>query len=271
MEYNKILQAEIEQGWMFALPIEYINSLHHGALAPVGIDDKVQSDLPDGSCKVKYRLTHDQSFDSTFGTLVNDRVISEKLNTLLYGGCFSRLVHYIVDLTLHHPTNPILGGKSDFKAVYRRVSLHGDIAKKCAIMYEKLALPSLRLTFGGSPSPNHFCLFSELSIDLANELLHCHDWDPNLLCSPHTSKNSDPIIKDPTNEFAIAKPLDAGKIDVFIDHGIAITPDLNDNRNREIQAMLLAIHTICHPLDPNEPIKRDDCLSLGKLEEEGQL
>jgi len=35
--------------------------------------------------------------------------------------------------------------------------------------------------------------------------------------------------------------------------------------------MLLAIHTICRPLDDNETIAREDRLSLGKLKEEGSL
>ncbi len=58
-EYIKIVHAEVNQGWMIPLPLEYINYLHHGELAPVGIDDKAWSDLPDGSRKTKYRLTHD--------------------------------------------------------------------------------------------------------------------------------------------------------------------------------------------------------------------
>ncbi len=35
--------------------------------------------------------------------------------------------------------------------------------------------------------------------------------------------------------------------------------------------MLLALHTLCRPLDPNEPIFREDCLSLEKLTEEGVM
>jgi hypothetical protein len=34
---------------MLPLPIDYINTLHHGEHAPVGIDDKVWSENPDGS------------------------------------------------------------------------------------------------------------------------------------------------------------------------------------------------------------------------------
>jgi hypothetical protein len=67
-------------------------------------------------------------------------------------------------------------------------------------------------------------------------------------------------------------PLDTwGKVDDFIDDGIMNVPDLQDNRNRAIQALLLAIHTMCHPLSLNGPVVREDCLSLSKLVDEGQL
>ena len=83
---------------MLPLPIDYINQLTHGELAPIGIDDKVWSEQPDGSRKTKFRLTHDQSFEATRGKSVNHRVIKDQLNPLVYGGCLSRLIHYIVDL-----------------------------------------------------------------------------------------------------------------------------------------------------------------------------
>ena len=277
-EFVKIVRSEISQGWMFPLPMNYINVLKHGELAPVGIDDKVWSELPDGSKKVKYRLTHDQSFEGSVGKSVNGRVREEDLAPLLYGGCFSRIIHYIVDVRLRHPNIPILGAKSDFKAAYRRVSLHGSIAEKCAIMCEGFALPSLRLTFGGSPCPPEFCIYSELPADLANDLLRCSDWDPNKLKSPHSDQLKKPLVLGPEIPFCQAKNLDVqlepddfGKVDIFIDDRMVVIPDLNANRNRAVQALLLSIHTLCRPLDPNEPIQRDDCLSLSKLVEEGQL
>jgi hypothetical protein len=121
-------------------------------------------------------------------------VEKEKLTPLFYGGCLSRIIHYIVDMRLRHPKVPILGAKSDSKAAYRRVSLHGDIAEKCAIMCGEYALPSLRLTFGGSPCPHEFCIYSELSADLANDLLHCPAWNPKKLCSPHSSTLLEPVL-----------------------------------------------------------------------------
>jgi hypothetical protein len=263
---------------MLPLPLHYINKLNHGELAPVGIDDKVWVNLSDGSKKIKFRLTHDQSFKVSQGTSMNSRVIKEKLTPLFYVGCLSRILHYVVDVRYRHPKIPILGPKSDFKAAYRRVSLHGDIPEKCAIMCKEFALPSLRLTFGESPCPPEFCIYSELSADLANNLLHCPKWDPSKLNSPHASKLLIPTLLDQTIPFSQAKSLDVvmepddwGKVDIFIDDGIVIIPDLNSNRHRAVQALLLAIHTLLHPIDMVEPIKREDCLSQSKLAEEGQL
>jgi hypothetical protein len=273
-----IVKKEVAQGWMLPLPLEYINYLDHGELAPVGIDDKVWSEQADGLRKVKLCLTHDQSFEASRGKSVNGRTLKEQLNTLVYGGCLSRLIHYIVDLRLRHPSIPILGGKSDFKAAYRRVTLHGDMAEHCAIVLDNFAIPSLRLTFGGSPCPNHYCLFSELSADLANDLLHCPQWDPTLLHSRHSSKIQEPIILDESIPYSSAKefdvflpPDDFGKVDIFIDDSLAITIDLGHNRYRAIQSMLLAIHVLCQPMDPNEHVMREDCLSLSKLAEESQM
>jgi hypothetical protein len=145
-------------------------------------------------------------------------------------------------------------------------------------MYKEFGLPSLRLTFGGSPYPNEFCLVSELCTDLANDILHCPEWDPKILKSPHAHRLSSPWLLDESIPFGQAKELDIeiptgdwGRVDDFIDDGIVIIPDLGDNKNRAVTALLLAIHTICHPLDNNEKISREDCLSLSKLENEGTL
>jgi hypothetical protein len=277
-EYAKIVETNVIQGWMLPLPLHYIDSLHHGGLALVGIDVKVWYELPDGLKKTKYRLTHDQSFETTVGSSVNGRLILDSLSPLSYSGCFSRVINNIVSLRWPHPSFPILVGKSDFKAAYRRVSLCGDTAEKCTIMFKEFILPSLWLTFGGSPCPHEFCLLSKICTDLANDILHCEAWCPDVLCSPHAARLHEPNILDESVPFAQAKPLDTsipvddnGKIDIFIDDGIVVTPNIGNNKYRAIQAMLLAIHTLCHPLDPNNPIPHDDCLSVGKLEEEGQL
>ncbi len=192
--------------------------------------------------------------------MVDGRAKRENLPSLSYGGCFSRILHYLSSLHLQHPKLEILLGKLDFKAAYRRVSLHRGMAEKCTIMFKEFTLSSVRLTFGGSPCPHEFCIFSEICADLANDLLHCLNWDPESLASPHSTNLKEPTVLDDSIPFATAKPLD-----IFIlvdDQG---EPNCGNNKSRALQAMLLALHTLCQPLDRNEPILRDDCLSLEKL------
>jgi hypothetical protein len=277
-ELRKTLENKVAQGWVVPLPLDYISSLKNGESAPVGMDDKQWTVLPDGSRKTKFRLTHNQSFNTMHGKSVNDRVLTEKLDPLYYGGCLSRILHYIVSIRLRLPKVKILGGKSDIKAAYRRVTLHGDTAEKCTIMYKDFGLTSLRLTFGGSPCPNEFCIASELCTDLANDLLHCPHWDPSKLTSPHAEKVSPPQYLNEAIPFTAVKDIDVdippddwGKVDDFIDDGIVVVPDIGDNKIRAIQAMLLAIHILFRPADPQEKITREDCLSLEKLQEEGFL
>jgi hypothetical protein len=98
------LEQEVSQGWMISVPLHYINKIPESELAPVGMDDKQFKILQDGSKLTKYRLTHDQSFVASIGWSVNSRVIRDKLEPLFYGGCLSRLIHYILSIRYRHPT-----------------------------------------------------------------------------------------------------------------------------------------------------------------------
>jgi hypothetical protein len=75
--------------------------------------------------------------------------------------------------------------------------------------------------------------------DLANDILHCQEWDPSVLSSPHAKKISDPILQPTQKKFKQAKSLDVGipldtwgKLDDFIDDGIVIIPDINQNKKQ---------------------------------------
>jgi hypothetical protein len=155
-EFQKTVEKEVSQGWMIPLPLIYISTLQNGELAPVGMDDKQWSKLPNEERQTKYHLTHDQSFNVSVGESVYDRVLPDKLAPLYYGGCLS--IHYIISIQSHLPDTRILGGKSDIKAAYWRISLHGETAEKCTIMFKDMRLTSLCLTFGGSPCPNEICI-----------------------------------------------------------------------------------------------------------------
>ncbi len=246
-------------------------------MAPVGIAQQWQAH-EDGSRALKYRLTHDQSFEASIGDSVNASFEKDKLDELYYGHSLSRIIHYIVSTRIQLPTTKILLAKTDLKAAYRRITLHGDTAARCIITTGDIALFSLRLTFGGTPCPNEFCVISEMIADLANGILHCSEWNPVELHSPHIislplekeSTDTSPFL--PGKELDVDIPLDTnGRVEIHIDDGITAIPDLDDNKLHGTKAMALAIHTICRPVTGTESILRDDCLSLSKLTEEGTL
>jgi hypothetical protein len=145
------------------------------------------------------------------------------------------------------------------------------------MMCEQFGLLSLLLTFVGSHCSNKWCAFGKLCTDLANDLLHITNWNHRTLQSPHYLKLLPPSYLKDDIPFTQAEDLDvdipfdpSGRIINFIYDGIlAIVPDLENNKEIGVAAILLTIHTLCRPLDPNKPILREDCLSLDKLQEEG--
>jgi hypothetical protein len=273
-----IIQKEDRQGWMIPLPIHFINEIPHSEITPVRIDNKQFNVHQDGSKPRKFRLAHDQTFEASVGCSVNNLTQWKKLDPLFYGGCLSHLIHYIVSVRARYPTTKMLGGKSAFKSAYRRISLNGEISARSIMMCKNFGLLSLCLTFGGSPYPNKWCTFAKMCTDLANDILHSKDWNPDSLHSPHKAKLppaqylEDSIPFSPTADLDVDIPHDdISPINDFINDGIATILNLYNNKDRGVAAMLLAIHTLCQPLDPNEPIPREDCLSLEKLAEEGVM
>jgi hypothetical protein len=223
-------------------------------------------------------MIHDQSFEASVGESVNKRINKSALEPLFYGFCLSRTIHQIVALRSKYPNTRLLAAKTDFKAAYRRITMQGNTAARCTIIYKEFALPGLRLTFGGTPCAYEFCVTSEMCTDLAQDILHANEWDPRLIFSPHAPKIPDPILLDDDIPFGTAKELDVnitancnGCVDDFVDDGVVVVPDIGDNRLRGAGALPLAIHLLCRPLANNEPVKRDDPLSLSKLLEEGTL
>ena len=114
--------------------------------------------------------------------------------------------------------------------------------------------------------------------DLAQDILHAPAWDPLTILSPHASKIPDPVLLPDSIPFGSALELDVditpnsyGCVDDFVDDRVVVIPDIGDNRLRGAGALPLAIHLMCRPLAADEPVKRDDPLSLSKLLEEGTL
>jgi hypothetical protein len=142
---------------------------------------------PDGKRIIKYRLTQDLSFSSDKAVepvSVNSRVEMGSYPEMIYGWCLPRILHYIVSLRIHHPLLLIFISKYDYSNAYRRIAHSAKAATQTVSVNGDTAFMSLRLTFGGSPNPPTWCMFSELVTDLANEIAQCPEWDLEELRSP---------------------------------------------------------------------------------------
>lgn len=113
--------------------------------------------------------------------------------------------------------------------------------------------------------------------DLANALLSCDDWDPKLLASPLQEKfpkrNSLPEETpfEPALPLIVQVPDEDNKVDVYIDDTTTISVDVDDNADKGEAAVALAMHVVGRPLDPGDPIARNDLVLMTKLLAEAGL
>ena len=273
------MSADVDHG--FALPLP-MNCLQHFktqcSIAPLGVQD--QSSLSDDGVRIpKWRMTHDQTFPGEASKLsVNKRVLKEELPKCLYGHALLRMLHFIVDLRYKHPDRRILIGKFDLKAAFRRAHLSPESALESMSTLDDTLLVSLRLTFGGAPCPPTWSCISESICDLANDLIACPAWNHAEIQSPIQTMIPPPE-RLPENvplgkavKLAVHFPREEiGKTELFIDDYAPIALDVGNNVDRVACAVPLAIHTVGRQLSPNEPLPRDDLVSLSKLAAEGKM
>ena len=109
--------------------------------------------------------------------------------------------------------------------------------------------------------------------------MECNEWDPDQVKSPlqHLIPN---YIKDESDTRNFAQALETsvkvevhenGQADCYIDDLTTIILDIDKNWKRGAAAVLLAIFLVGRPVDPNDPIKRVDLVSLSKLKAEAAL
>ena len=274
-----LMQEDVAHGYSLPLPTSCIDKLApFGSIAPLGV--QLQNTLNElGETIPKWRMTHDQSFPAEGSkTSVNLRTIAEELPECRYGRALIRLLHLIVGMRARYPTTPILIGKFDLKAAYRRAHLSPQTTMESMTVLDDLLEVSLRLTFGGSSCPPQWCCISETICDLANDIMHCPAWNPDETHSP-LQVNIPPPLRFPADmPFGQAKELsvpipdnDIGSADVFIDDFLPVALDINDNVKRVGYAVPLAVHSIGRQVSPNEPLPRKDLISLPKLAAEGRM
>jgi hypothetical protein len=107
---------------------------------------------------------------------------------MIYGWCLLCIIHFIVTLREQHPGQQIFITKYDYSDTYRRITHAATAAAQSIVLFAGIAFLVLQLTFGGSPSPPTWCMFSKMVTDLANELLLC----PGPSDSRHASLRAGP-------------------------------------------------------------------------------
>ncbi len=127
-----ILAKEVKQGWRVPIPKNFIRNIPNAEVTQVGLAQQWQAHK-DGSRFQKFHLTHNQSFEASWGQSVNARVQKDKPDDLYYGHSLNRLIHYIMSIGLQYTSAKILLAKADLKGAYRRITLNGVTAARCII------------------------------------------------------------------------------------------------------------------------------------------
>jgi hypothetical protein len=281
-QVGKLIAKDVLHGFTIPIPVESVMSIPGVMVQPLGLVQQWTVG-PDGSRMIKFRLTQDLSFstDKTAEPVsINSRVDMSSYPEMVYGWCLPRIMHYVISLRWYHPLSLILISKYDYSDAYRRIAHSTQAATQTVAVNGDTAFISLRLTFGGSPNPPTWCMFSELVTDLANEIAQCTEWDPGELRSPAQPDTPEPIRLPASVPIATSRPMAVlvppptmgGKVDGFIDDLINVFIDNPANCARQPHVVPLAMHVTSRPHagDDEEPLPRRPILSIPKLIAEGR-
>jgi hypothetical protein len=137
---------------------------------------------------------------------------------------------------------------------------------------------ALRMTFGSAPCPSLWGFISDTLANVCNSLIQNIHWDHNELFDPFSNLLAPPKLLPDSTPFETALPTcvkipinDLGKVDIYIDDTIGITPDISDNTLRVSRAISLTIHSLARPLNLYDTLPRKDIISLKRFHAEGRM
>ncbi|KAI2508556.1 hypothetical protein MHU86_5848 [Fragilaria crotonensis] len=254
---GELLAKDVTHGFTIPIPIAAVQSIPGAMVQPLGLVQQWTVDQ-DGARKAKFRLTQDLSFSTGRGsepTSINSRIDMSAYVDMVYGWCLPRIVHFIVALRSQNPALLILISKYDYSDAYRRIAHSSTAASQTIAINGSTAFLSLRLTFGGSPNPPTWCMFSELVTDLANEIAQCDEWDPTEHRSPAQPSTPEPlrlpdhvpIVQARRMAINIPPTKAGGRVDGFIDDLINVFLDTPANCLRQPHIVPLAMHLTSRP------------------------
>jgi hypothetical protein len=268
-----LLNKDVTHGFLLPIPPETVPLIPGALVQPFGM--AVQCTLDKQGARVpKYRLLQDLSFSmSKENASVNSQVDMNEYNEIIYGWCLSRIIHYVVSLGREYPEKRIFVAKYNHSDAYRRMNHAASATAQSIPIFGKIAYIALRLTFGGSPNPPTWCLFSEIVTNLANEISLCEEWDLEVLRSPAQPVTPIPI-REPNDvpigtacETTVRVPVGStARTDGFIDDLITVTLDTERNNTWGSHSVPLAMHVTSRPHSGSEePITRRGILSDAKI------
>jgi hypothetical protein len=294
---TNLIKDDIGRGYSIIVTVDCLHKLKHCEVYPYGLQHQTSIDHQ-GNTIPKKRLTHNLSANKKSRLSINQRVVLDELTDTQYGFALLRHLHTIHTIRFNNPNERILCNKVDIDKAFRRLHTSPKISSKCCSTWNlhnidsegKLVNKSndtigtilTRLPFGSSPAPHKFSIFSEISFDLANDLMHCDHWDPEESPPPLHDQIPQPQRLDPSIPFGTALPADVplpsntkGRTEGYLDDATNAVLDSPGNSKMVARARLcnlMALHLLCRPLAGlEEPIMRSEIASIRKLLAEGAL
>ncbi|KAL9179582.1 hypothetical protein ACHAXT_008872 [Thalassiosira profunda] len=197
---TKLMIDDIVKGYALIVTIDCIKRLKDAEVYPMGLQHQLTVNEK-GETIPKKRLTQNLSADRKSGLSINQRISLEDLPPTKYGWALLRYVHLIHHIRYRNPGRRILCNKIDIDKAYRRIHTTPTVSAKCCATWKlheindatgeiskesdvDIATIMNRLPFGSRPAPAYFSQISEITFDLANDLIRCQLWDPSTTPPP---------------------------------------------------------------------------------------
>ena len=274
---QKNYTKEVERGWMTPFLKSSVENIKKISIIPIGNAKQWTIDMWSNRV-IKNRTTHDMSKKFKSGQSWNGMIDDDQLEPCLFATCLLRYLHRMHDIRLRNPETPIFQGKTDLDSAFRRIHVYIWHSLLATTIVNAIAYILSRLPFGVSEGPGQHDIPSNMIVDLAQQILDDPTWDPSILHSPHHDKipmperlpDNIPFGEAHALSVKMERPTDA-YIDGYVDDLMALLLDSGNLSERGRQVVALAIHIFFRPVNENDPLPREDVLSLRKLLGEGKL
>lgn len=193
---TKAMETDVKRGFGIIMTRKCAERIKGAEAYPLGLQHQMTINEK-GEPIPKKRVCHDLSWEKSSGLAINQRVIEEEVPDVLFGYALKRVLHMVHHLRYHYPNRRILLNKVDIEKAYRRFHTKGSTAAKCIAMWfaeslednheptdDEIAIALQRLPFGSNPAPAEFSNGSDITFDLASDLMNCELWDTDDLPCP---------------------------------------------------------------------------------------